>query len=102
MRGACVRRPKRRAAWGRCSRSMAMTDDVRRLSDELARDPTSLVFLKLGETLRQRGQLDVARKVALRGLERHAQNADAHDLLARICVDAGELQRAFDDWEIVL
>jgi len=79
-----------------------MTDDVRRLSDELARDPTSLVFLKLGETLRQRGQLDVARKVALRGLERHAHNADAHDLLARICVDADELQRAFDEWDIVL
>lgn len=79
-----------------------MSDDIRRLSDELARDPSSLVFLQLGEALRQRGQLDVARKVALRGLERHAHNADAHDLLARICVDADELERAFDEWDIVL
>ncbi|HET7563968.1 MAG TPA: roadblock/LC7 domain-containing protein [Gemmatimonadaceae bacterium] len=79
-----------------------MSDEIRRLSDELARDPSSLVFLQLGEALRQRGQLDVARKVALRGLERHAHNADAHDLLARICVDADELDRAFDEWDVVL
>jgi tetratricopeptide (TPR) repeat protein len=79
-----------------------MSDEIRRLSDELARDPSSLVFLQLGEALRQRGQLDVARKVALRGLERHAHDADAHDLLARICVDADELDRAFDEWDVVL
>lgn len=79
-----------------------MSDEIRRLSDALARDPSSLVFLQLGEALRQRGQLDVARKVALRGLERHAHNADAHDLLARICVDADELDRAFDEWDVVL
>src|SRR5205085_8119358 len=29
-------------------------------------------------------------------------NADAHDLLARIAVDRGELQRAFDEWDMVL
>jgi predicted Zn-dependent protease/predicted regulator of Ras-like GTPase activity (Roadblock/LC7/MglB family) len=81
---------------------MAMTDEISRLSDELARDPDSLVFLQLGETLRQRGQLDVARKVARRGLERHPQNAGAHDLLARICVDADQLPCAFDEWNAVL
>jgi predicted regulator of Ras-like GTPase activity (Roadblock/LC7/MglB family) len=40
--------------------------------------------------------------VTLRGLERHPHNADAHDLLARIAVDRGELQRAFDEWDMVL
>lgn len=79
-----------------------MADDVRRWSDELARDPTSLVFLPLAETLRRQGQLDLALKIALRGLERHSHNADAHDLLARIEVDRGELQRAFDEWDMVL
>ena len=79
-----------------------MADDVRRWSDELARDPASLVFLPLGETLRRRGQLDLALKIATRGLERHSHNADAHDLLARIAVDRGELQRAFDEWDMVL
>jgi predicted regulator of Ras-like GTPase activity (Roadblock/LC7/MglB family) len=79
-----------------------VADDVRRWSDELARDPASLVFLPLGETLRRQGQLDLALKIALRGLERHSHNADAHDLLARIEVDRGELQRAFDEWDVVL
>jgi predicted regulator of Ras-like GTPase activity (Roadblock/LC7/MglB family) len=79
-----------------------MADDVRRWSDELARDPASLVFLQLGETLRRQGQLDLALKIAVRGLERHSHNTDAHDLLARIAVDRGELQRAFDEWDMVL
>jgi len=79
-----------------------MADDVRRWSDELARDPASLVFLPLGETLRRQGRLDLALKIAMRGLERHSHNSDAHDLLARIAVDRGELQRAFDEWDMVL
>ena len=79
-----------------------MSDEIRRLSDELAREPASLVFLPLGEALRRQGQTDFALKVALRGLERHPHNPDAHDLLARIAVDRGELQRAFDEWDMVL
>ena len=79
-----------------------MSDEIRRLSEELARDPSSLVFLQLGEALRRTGQLDLGLKVAHRGLERHAHDADAHDLLARIRVDRGELQDAFDEWDMVL
>jgi predicted regulator of Ras-like GTPase activity (Roadblock/LC7/MglB family) len=79
-----------------------VADDIRRWSDELARDPDSLVFLPLGETLRRQGQLELALKIAMRGLERHTHNADAHDLLARIEVDRGALQRAFDEWDMVL
>ncbi len=79
-----------------------MSDEIRRLSEELARDPSSLVFLQLGEALRKSGQLDLALRVATRGLERHAHDADAHDLLARIYVDRGELDAAFDEWDMVL
>jgi tetratricopeptide (TPR) repeat protein len=79
-----------------------MAEEIRRLSEELARDPSSLVFLQLGEALRRSGQLDLALRVAMRGLERHAHDADAHDLLARICVDRGELEQAFDEWDMVL
>ena len=79
-----------------------MADEIRRWSDELARDPDSLVFLPLGETLRRQGQLELALKIATRGLERHPHNPDAHDLLARIEVDRGQLQRAFDEWDMVL
>ena len=79
-----------------------MSDDIRRLSDELARDPSSLVFIQLGEELRRTGQLELALRVALRGLERHPHDADAHDLLARIHVDRNELTSAFDEWDAVL
>ena len=79
-----------------------MSDDVRRLSDELARDPGSRVFVPLGEALRKQGQADLALKVVMRGLERHPHFPDGHDLLARIAVDQGNLPRAFDEWDMVL
>lgn len=79
-----------------------VADDLRLWSQELAGDPSSLAFLPLAETLRRRGQLELARKVAARGLERHPHNPDAHDQLARIHADAGELQAAYDEWVLVL
>jgi tetratricopeptide (TPR) repeat protein len=41
-------------------------------------------------------------KVALRGLERHPHHPDAHDLLARLYVDDGELEKAYDEWDMVV
>lgn len=79
-----------------------MADEIRRLSDDLARDPSSLVFMPLADALRRAGQLDVAMRVALRGLDRHPYVADAHDVLARIHADRGDLERAADEWEMAL
>lgn len=79
-----------------------MADDIRGWSEELARDPASLVFLQLGEALRRQGQLEVALKIAVRGLERHQHNADAHDLVARIALDQRDFARAREAWEAVL
>jgi predicted regulator of Ras-like GTPase activity (Roadblock/LC7/MglB family) len=81
---------------------MSTTDEIRQWSEELARDPASLVFLQLGESLRRQGQIDVAWKIALRGLERHPSQADAHDLMARIAVDRQDFARAVHEWESVL
>jgi len=81
---------------------MSTTDEIRQWSEELARDPASLVFLQLGEALRRQGQTDVALKIAMRGMERHPSNADAHDLMARIAVDRREFDRAIVEWEAVL
>lgn len=79
-----------------------MPEDIRALSAELARDPESLVFLRLGEALRRRDQLDAAQRVARAGLERHPHLADAHDLLARIHSDRYDFERAFEEWDAVL
>jgi predicted regulator of Ras-like GTPase activity (Roadblock/LC7/MglB family) len=79
-----------------------MADQVKALSAQLAADPHSLVFLRLGELLRQRRQFDSARRVALGGLERHPHLADAHDLYARILADLHDYERAFDEWDMAL
>jgi hypothetical protein len=64
-----------------------MADEIRRWSDELAREPNSLVFLQLAEALRAQGQLVVALKIAQRGLDRHPGNADARALVDRIAAE---------------
>lgn len=79
-----------------------MSDDIKILSTELARDPQSLVFLRLGELLRQKRQFEAAARVALHGLERHPHLADAHDLYARILADRHDYERAFDEWDMTL
>ncbi|MDQ8155698.1 MAG: tetratricopeptide repeat protein [Gemmatimonadota bacterium] len=77
-------------------------DDIRALSEELAADPASLAFVPLGEALRRRGDLEVALRVAMRGVERHPMRPDAHDLVARVSADRGDLDRAIAEWETVL
>ena len=79
-----------------------MADDIRALSTELAQDPQSLVFLRLGEALRRKGQLDAALRVAMNGLERHPHLADAHDLYARVLTDKRDYERAFDEWDMAV
>lgn len=77
-------------------------DDIRALSAQLAQDPQSLVFLRLGEALRRKGQLDQALRVAVNGLGRHPHLADAHDLYARVLTDKREYERAFDEWDMAV
>ncbi|HKA60728.1 MAG TPA: tetratricopeptide repeat protein [Gemmatimonadales bacterium] len=79
-----------------------MADDIRALSAQLAQDPQSLVFLRLAEALRRKGQLDAALRVAVNGLERHPHLADAHDLYARVLTDKHDYERAFDEWDMAV
>lgn len=72
------------------------------MTEELVRDPDSMVFLQLGEILRRQGQVDAARRIARTGLERHPTLADAHDLYARVLVDANELEPAERSWQATL
>ena len=67
-----------------------MADEIRRWSDELAREPNSLVFLQLAEALRAQGQRAVALKIAQRGLDRHPGNAEARALVDRISSELSE------------
>lgn len=79
-----------------------MTDDIRALTARIAEEPGSLAFLELAEALRRRGQLEAAFKVARGGLSRYPGLADAHDLMARVLSDQGDLAGAFDAWSSAL
>ena len=79
-----------------------MTDDIRALTTRLADEPGSLAFLELAEALRRRGQVEAAHKVARGGLARYPGLADAHDLMARVLSDQGDLAGAFDAWASAL
>lgn len=79
-----------------------MSDDIRGLTAQLAADPASLVFLQLGEALRRARRFEAAAKVAQQGLARYPNLPDAHDLYARILVDQGKLETAFDEWDMTL
>jgi len=61
---------------------MPPSDAIRRLSDELARDPGSLAFLSLARLLAESGRTEAAWRIARRGAERHAASVEASDLVA--------------------
>ena len=79
-----------------------MAETLQALQAELQRDAASLAFLQLAEGLRLRGDLDGAARVALAGLEHHPNLADAHDVFGRILTDAGDFERAADEWSVAL
>jgi predicted regulator of Ras-like GTPase activity (Roadblock/LC7/MglB family) len=77
-------------------------DDIRAMSEALAAEPASLVFLPLGEALLARGEYSHAQRVAQRGATRHPARVDAHDLVARIALAQGDEGRAMEAWRRVL
>lgn len=77
-------------------------EQIRALSDQLAAEPSSLVFLPLGEALLARGELAHALRVVRRGAERNPERSDALELLARIYLAQGDAAMAEAAWAAVL
>lgn len=76
-----------------------MSGDIRAMSEQLAADPASLIFLPLAEQLLARGDLAHASRVARKGAERHSHRADVHDLVARIALAQGDEATAERAWQ---
>jgi len=76
--------------------------DVQRWSLEVARDPGAPTFVNLADAYRRQGNLEGALRVCMRGLERRPDHAGAHALLARLYLERGEREKAFDEWGVVL
>jgi predicted regulator of Ras-like GTPase activity (Roadblock/LC7/MglB family) len=77
-------------------------ESIRTMSEQLADDPTSLVFLPLAEALLARGDLAHASRVARRGADRHGHRADVHDLVARIALAMNDEASAERAWRASL
>lgn len=77
-------------------------DDIHAMSETLAADPGSLVFLPLAEALLARGDLVRAARVAQRGAARHPDRIEAHDLVARLALAQGDDERAEAGFAAVL
>lgn len=75
---------------------------MQRWSEEVARDPRSLAFLPLARAYRKQGLHDASLQLCLRGLEAHPNHIEGHGLLAMLYLDAGDHQKAADEWSMVL
>lgn len=75
---------------------------MQRWSEEVARDPRSLAFLPLARAYRKQGLRDASLQLCLRGLEAHPNHIEGHGLLAMLYLDAGDHQKAADEWSMVL
>lgn len=79
-----------------------MSDEIARLSADVARNPGGRASIALVEALRRAHRLPAAAEAARRALERHPYDADAHDVNARVAADRGDVACARDEWEMSL
>ncbi len=76
--------------------------DLQRWSAEVARDPASPAFVPLARAYRRQGRREAALRLCVRGLEHNPAHVEGHLLLALLYLDAGDRDRACDEWGIVL
>lgn len=74
---------------------------LQELSAEVATNPKSTAFVELASAYRERGDLQRALWLCLRGLQRHPTHVEAHFELARIYREREEHELALDELGIV-
>jgi tetratricopeptide (TPR) repeat protein len=77
------------------------TRSLQELSAEVATNPNSTAFVELAAAYRERGDLDRALRLCLRGIQRHPTHVEAHYELGRIYNAMGERELALDEWAVV-
>jgi len=78
------------------------SSDVRRWTAEVARDPASRAFLPLARAFAGAGRTAAAIRLCHQGLSAHPGDAEAHHLLGTLYREAGDTEKAFDEWDITL
>lgn len=74
---------------------------LQELSEEVATNPNSTAFVELAAAYRERGDLERAVRLCLRGLQRHPTHVEAHYELGLIYEARGERELALDEWGVV-
>jgi predicted regulator of Ras-like GTPase activity (Roadblock/LC7/MglB family)/tetratricopeptide (TPR) repeat protein len=79
-----------------------ITEDIKRLSDTLARDPDSIVFASLAELYLKQGMIDEAIKMSMSGLKKHPNYLKGHRVLAEAYMTNGMVHSAKGEYEKIL
>lgn len=74
---------------------------IAELSAEVAANPESTAVVELAAAYRERGDLERALRLCLRGLDRHPTLVVAHFELGLIYEARGERERAVEQWNVV-
>jgi len=76
--------------------------EIVKLSERLAKDPTSKLFVPLAEEYFKAGMLEEAVTVLVDGLKVHPGFISAHLLLGRIYLEEGQIKEAKEQFETVI
>ncbi len=79
-----------------------ITEDIKRLSDTLARDPDSIVFASLAELYLKQGMVDEAIKMSMGGLKKHPNYLKGHRVLAEAYLKNDMVHSAKGEYEKIL
>jgi tetratricopeptide (TPR) repeat protein len=80
----------------------AMASAIRRHEERLTRDPTSLAFAQLADLYRKVGRTHEAAALCRQGLVRYPHYTTARLILAKACLDQGELDQALAELLAIL
>ncbi|MBI5380112.1 MAG: tetratricopeptide repeat protein [Nitrospirae bacterium] len=79
-----------------------MRAELQKLSERVAKDPLSTLFVPFAEELRKEGQIDRAVQVLRDGLRTHPHYVSARVSLGKILLEKGNLQEAKEEFERVV
>jgi len=81
---------------------IASPAEIRRWTQEVARDPRSESFLPLARAFADAGRTPAAIRLCHQGLSANPGNVEAHVLLGSLYRETGDLEKAVDEWDIAL
>lgn len=78
------------------------SDSVKKFSDQVLNDPSSLLFASLADFYRENGLFQEALSICQNGLESHPENTEGRLVLAQCCRALGDIDRARSELTTVL